>query len=73
MQAAASPVVKSKGKPSALDSEDYGKGIVFYLNDKASVVGILLWNTFNKMPIARQVNDFKTIRLRYTLWTSILS
>ncbi|KAK3731899.1 hypothetical protein RRG08_043233 [Elysia crispata] len=54
-EAAASPVAKSQGKPSALDSEDYGKGIVFYLNDKASVVGILLWNTFNKMPIARQV------------------
>ncbi|RUS73496.1 hypothetical protein EGW08_018736 [Elysia chlorotica] len=54
-EASASPVANSKGKPSALDSEDYGKGIVFYLNDKASVVGILLWNTFNKMPIARQV------------------
>ncbi|GFS20393.1 mitochondrial apoptosis-inducing factor 1 [Elysia marginata] len=54
-EAAASPVTKSQGKPSTLESEDYGKGIVFYLNDKASVVGILLWNTFNKMPIARQV------------------
>ncbi|XP_059171866.1 apoptosis-inducing factor 1, mitochondrial-like isoform X2 [Physella acuta] len=40
---------------SPLESEDYGKGIVFYLNNKKTVVGILLWNTFNKMSIARQV------------------
>lgn len=54
-EAAASPVATSQSKPSALETEDYGKGIVFYLNDKATVVGILLWNIFNKMPIARQV------------------
>ena len=64
LQAAASPVAKSQGKPSALDSEDYGKGIVFYLNDKASVVGILLWNTFNKMPIARQVQKLLLILVK---------
>ncbi|XP_055894025.1 apoptosis-inducing factor 1, mitochondrial-like isoform X1 [Biomphalaria glabrata] len=38
-----------------MDTEDYGKGVVFYLNNKKTVVGILLWNTFNKMSIARQV------------------
>ncbi|CAL1536613.1 unnamed protein product [Lymnaea stagnalis] len=38
-----------------LETEDFGKGIVFYLNDKKTVVGILLWNTFNKMTVARQV------------------
>ncbi|GFO47582.1 Apoptosis-inducing factor 1, mitochondrial [Plakobranchus ocellatus] len=54
-EATASPTARSPNKLRSLDSEEYGKGIVFYLNDKASVVGILLWNTFNKMPIARQV------------------
>nr|XP_033801061.1 apoptosis-inducing factor 1, mitochondrial isoform X3 [Geotrypetes seraphini] len=34
--------------------EDYGKGIVFYLRDSV-VVGIVLWNVFNRMPIARKI------------------
>lgn len=34
--------------------EDYGKGIIFYLRDDI-VVGIVLWNVFNRMSIARQV------------------
>ncbi|XP_077983754.1 apoptosis-inducing factor 1, mitochondrial-like [Glandiceps talaboti] len=34
--------------------EDFGKGIVFYMKDKV-VVGMVLWNVFNKMPIARQI------------------
>lgn len=34
--------------------DDYGKGVVFYLRDKV-VVGIILWNVFNRMPIARKV------------------
>lgn len=48
------------GKVAASDekkvdvSEDYGKGIVFYLRDDV-VVGIVLWNVFNRMSIARQV------------------
>ncbi|KFQ05185.1 hypothetical protein N330_07431, partial [Leptosomus discolor] len=33
--------------------EDYGKGVIFYLRDKV-VVGIVLWNIFNRMPIARK-------------------
>nr|KAG5709304.1 hypothetical protein BaRGS_018056 [Batillaria attramentaria] len=36
------------------DSDDYGKGIVFYRRNNA-IVGMVLWNTFNKMPIARKV------------------
>ncbi|XP_078268398.1 apoptosis-inducing factor 1, mitochondrial isoform X1 [Rhinoraja longicauda] len=36
------------------EGEDYGKGVIFYLRDKV-VVGILLWNIFNRMPIARKV------------------
>ncbi|XP_066415371.1 apoptosis-inducing factor 1, mitochondrial isoform X1 [Molothrus aeneus] len=34
--------------------EDYGKGVIFYLRDKV-VVGIVLWNIFNRMPIARKI------------------
>ncbi|XP_023688078.2 apoptosis-inducing factor 1, mitochondrial isoform X2 [Paramormyrops kingsleyae] len=34
--------------------EDYGKGVIFYLRDKV-VVGIILWNVFNRMPIARKI------------------
>jgi apoptosis-inducing factor 1 len=36
------------------DGEDYGKGIIFYLRDEI-VVGIVLWNVFNRMSVARQV------------------
>uniref|UniRef100_T1J3Z2 FAD/NAD(P)-binding domain-containing protein n=1 Tax=Strigamia maritima TaxID=126957 RepID=T1J3Z2_STRMM len=34
--------------------EEYGKGIVFYLKDDV-IVGILLWNVFNRMSVARKV------------------
>ena len=34
--------------------ENYGKGVIFYLNNDI-VVGILMWNVFNKMSIARKV------------------
>ncbi|KAM4696758.1 apoptosis-inducing factor 1, mitochondrial [Rhinophrynus dorsalis] len=34
--------------------ETYGKGVVFYLRDNV-VVGIVLWNIFNRMPIARKI------------------
>ncbi|KAF5284569.1 hypothetical protein FQR65_LT02395 [Abscondita terminalis] len=34
--------------------EDFGKGVIFYLRDDI-VVGIVLWNVFNRMNIARQV------------------
>ncbi|KAH8317760.1 hypothetical protein KR074_009401 [Drosophila pseudoananassae] len=36
------------------ESENYGKGVIFYLkNDK--VVGILLWNLFNRIGLARTI------------------
>ncbi|KAK9504480.1 hypothetical protein O3M35_010802 [Rhynocoris fuscipes] len=31
------------------------KGIIFYLNDENIVEGIVLWNLFNRLSIARQV------------------
>jgi len=33
---------------------DYGKGVIFYLRDN-KVVGLLLWNVFNRMSIARRI------------------
>uniref|UniRef100_A0A8C5MER4 Apoptosis inducing factor mitochondria associated 1 n=1 Tax=Leptobrachium leishanense TaxID=445787 RepID=A0A8C5MER4_9ANUR len=38
----------------AQKNETYGKGVVFYLRENI-VVGILLWNIFNRMPIARKI------------------
>ncbi|XP_051791295.1 apoptosis-inducing factor 1, mitochondrial isoform X1 [Erpetoichthys calabaricus] len=34
--------------------DDYGKGVIFYLRDKV-IVGVILWNVFNRMPIARKI------------------
>lgn len=56
----------SQTKPSddasntALEPEKFGKGIVFYTkNDR--VVGIIMWNTFQCMPIARKVKPLATV------------
>lgn len=40
--------------PEPEDKEEFGKGVVFYLENK-KVVGVVMWNVFNKMPIARKV------------------
>ena len=34
--------------------EDYGKGVIFYTRDDV-VVGMVMWNVFNKIPVARRV------------------
>uniref|UniRef100_A0A8D8XGE1 Apoptosis-inducing factor 1, mitochondrial n=1 Tax=Cacopsylla melanoneura TaxID=428564 RepID=A0A8D8XGE1_9HEMI len=39
---------------SSKQSSDYGKGVIFYLRNDI-VVGIVLWNVFNRMSVARQV------------------
>ncbi|XP_068702533.1 apoptosis-inducing factor 1, mitochondrial-like isoform X1 [Montipora foliosa] len=39
---------------SAETSEEFGKGVVFYMKGKR-VVGVLLWNVFNRVPIARKI------------------
>ncbi|XP_076309307.1 apoptosis inducing factor [Tachypleus tridentatus] len=49
-------------EPSSVDikpqppvaGDDYGKGVIFYLRDNV-IVGIVLWNVFNRMPIARKI------------------
>lgn len=38
--------------------DDYGKGVIFYVRDNV-VVGIVLWNIFNRMSVARQVKKNK--------------
>lgn len=34
--------------------DNFGKGVIFYLRDNI-IVGIVLWNVFTKMPIARKI------------------
>ncbi|CAF2635583.1 unnamed protein product [Rotaria sp. Silwood2] len=36
------------------NKNDYSKGVVFYLKEN-KVVGIVLWNVFNRIPIARKI------------------
>ena len=35
--------------------DDFSKGVVFYLNEIGKVVGVLTWNLFGKMDLAKQV------------------
>lgn len=39
-------------QPSNFD--DFGKGVILYLRNE-TIVGVLLWNVFKRIPIARQV------------------
>ncbi|CAF4081471.1 unnamed protein product [Rotaria sp. Silwood2] len=41
-------------KTTAENKDDYNKGVVFYLKEN-KVVGIVLWNVFNRIPIARKI------------------
>lgn len=36
------------------ENDDFGKGVIFYLRDNI-VIGIVMWNVFNRMSVARQV------------------
>ena len=40
-------------KPTA--GENFSKGILFYMQNNV-IVGVLMWNVFGKMPIARRVS-----------------
>ncbi|XP_015246949.1 PREDICTED: apoptosis-inducing factor 1, mitochondrial [Cyprinodon variegatus] len=51
---ASSAVASSTPSPAVQHKDEYGKGVIFYLRDKV-VVGIILWNVFNRMPIARKI------------------
>jgi len=60
---ATSPVVSVTPTPTVQHTDEYGKGVIFYLRDKV-VVGIILWNVFNRMPIARKVSSCFTLSNR---------
>ncbi|XP_047234218.1 apoptosis-inducing factor 1, mitochondrial [Girardinichthys multiradiatus] len=51
---ASSAVASTTPAPPVEHKDKYGKGVIFYLRDKV-VVGIILWNVFNRMPIARKI------------------
>ncbi|XP_078683558.1 apoptosis-inducing factor 1, mitochondrial-like isoform X9 [Branchiostoma floridae x Branchiostoma belcheri] len=46
--------VETENRVAPTPKEDYGKGVIFYLRDDI-IVGIVLWNLFNRMPIARKI------------------
>ncbi|KAL1920709.1 uncharacterized protein VTP21DRAFT_1086 [Calcarisporiella thermophila] len=46
--------LQSEGSTAPVNNESYGKGVVFYLRDN-KIVGVLMWNVFNKVPEARKV------------------
>lgn len=56
MQAATeqSSMKESNKLHAPVQGEHYGKGIVFYTRNDV-VVGMVLWNVFNKIPVARRV------------------
>lgn len=45
----------SEANVKSVKHDDFGKGVIFYLRDDV-VVGIVLWNIFNRMSIARRVS-----------------
>lgn len=50
----ASKVQTDSLSSDSLKNENYGKGVVFYMNNER-IVGILLWNVFNRISIARKI------------------
>ncbi|XP_050434721.1 apoptosis-inducing factor 1, mitochondrial isoform X2 [Adelges cooleyi] len=53
-QNVSSPKKESEHQNTVFNPTDYSKGVVFYLQNDV-VVGIVLWNLFNRMSTARQV------------------
>ncbi|XP_046665597.1 apoptosis-inducing factor 1, mitochondrial [Homalodisca vitripennis] len=43
------------GEENPVSKEDYVKGVIFYLKNDV-IVGIVLWNIFNRIGVARQVS-----------------
>ncbi|KAJ8675693.1 hypothetical protein QAD02_011479 [Eretmocerus hayati] len=43
-----------KSGKTSKEEDDFSKGVIFYVRDD-TVVGILLWNVYNRMAIARQL------------------
>lgn len=53
VKAEAMPAKKEHAKPEE-DRDDFNKGVIFYLRDE-KVVGVLLWNIFNRIGTARKI------------------
>eukprot|EP00092_Neocalanus_flemingeri_P034205 GFUD01037201.1.p1 GENE.GFUD01037201.1~~GFUD01037201.1.p1 ORF type:complete len:821 (+),score=315.46 GFUD01037201.1:82-2544(+) len=53
-EAQAAKINPGNAEPALKDGEDYGKGVIFYLREN-KVVGVVLWNVFNRMSIARRI------------------
>lgn len=54
-----SPPEKSTAEsaPQPEEKDDFSKGVVFYMKDD-KIVGIVLWNVFNRINIARRVLNY---------------
>ncbi len=50
-----SETTKNSQEDGAKESDKYGKGVIFYLNSESRVVGLLMWNVFGRMGLARKV------------------
>jgi len=50
----ADAIDRAAEEPAPVTKKGYGKGVVFYMRDNA-VVGVVTWNIFNKMPLARKI------------------
>jgi len=53
-QMAETKVVETAAGKVEEGGDEYGKGVIFYLKEN-KIVGVLLWNVFNRMNIARRV------------------
>lgn len=48
--------------------DDFSRGVVFYLNEETKhISGILTWNLFGKMDLAKQVSEKKQPILKYQM------
>jgi hypothetical protein len=62
--------VYAKGQPALKQklpqtkADDYRKGVVFYLKEN-KVVGIVLWNVFNRILITRKVDKLEDVQYRF--------
>ena len=55
-----------------LPEEDYSKGVVFYMKaNNGRIVGILTWNLFGKMDLAREVHMLVVSYVHGLLYTYI--
>lgn len=54
MRSGVTPSVHAAEAPTKQEEDDFSKGVVFYLKDE-KIVGIVLWNVFNRINTARAI------------------